>query len=188
MPRGRDPSLTRELLIRTGFKLYAERSIEDVTYQNIADACGVSMATIFRHFPHKQDLVTEIVVRIWNKAFDMIAETRPDEYVATLTAYDQLEFLLDCFIRIYEERPDLLRLSAGFDSYALKDNLSQEQLKAYTDAIQPLKGLLGRLYQKALHDHTVRTDIPEDEMFISTLYAIQGAAGRFACGTIWPPV
>ncbi len=47
----------RELLIETGFRLFARQTIESVKLQDIATASGVGIATLYRYFETKQNLV-----------------------------------------------------------------------------------------------------------------------------------
>ena len=51
-----DALRNRELLLRTAYDLMAGRGL-DVSYEEIARAAGTGMGTIYRRFPHRQDLL-----------------------------------------------------------------------------------------------------------------------------------
>ena len=56
----------RARLLEAGFRLMAERTIEAVRLQEIADEAKVGIATLFRYFKTKPDLVIEIATNIWS--------------------------------------------------------------------------------------------------------------------------
>ncbi len=43
----------RERMLATGFQMFAEKSIEPVTMQDVATACGLGVATLYRYFSTK---------------------------------------------------------------------------------------------------------------------------------------
>ncbi len=52
----RDAERNRRLLLRTAYELMATEGL-DVPYENIARAAGTGMGTMYRRFPHRQDLL-----------------------------------------------------------------------------------------------------------------------------------
>ena len=47
---------TRERILRAGYDLFAQRGIRDVAIDEIIALSGVAKATLYRHFPSKDDL------------------------------------------------------------------------------------------------------------------------------------
>lgn len=186
MQRGRDATKTKKLLIETAYQLYSTKTIESVTYQEISNTCGISMATIFRHYPHKQDLVIAVATAMWHRVWEMMRQEKSARTLEKYSAIRRLEYMLDSTIRLFKKEPGLLRLNADFDSYTLKEKMSAEQLKDYYDAVAPIRESFIWMYDKAAEDHTVRTDIAAKELFYDSVYTMISSAGRYACGTIWP--
>ncbi|KOV85571.1 TetR family transcriptional regulator [Nocardia sp. NRRL S-836] len=52
----RDAERNRQLLLRTAYDLMAAQGL-DVSYEDIARAAGTGMGTMYRRFPHRQDLL-----------------------------------------------------------------------------------------------------------------------------------
>ena len=55
----------RKRIMETGFNIFSERGIEAVTMPEVAEASGVSRATLYRYFPTKLDLVSAIGLETW---------------------------------------------------------------------------------------------------------------------------
>ena len=47
----------RSHIVEVSFRLFLERGYDTVTTQEIADACGITQRTLFRHFPRKDLIV-----------------------------------------------------------------------------------------------------------------------------------
>ena len=49
----------REAMLEKGFQLFAERGIEAVGMQEVANACGLGIATLYRYYKTRGDLFTD---------------------------------------------------------------------------------------------------------------------------------
>jgi len=58
--RDRKKDRTRRLVHRQALALFAERGYDHVTVEDVAEACDLSRATIFRYFPTKEHLVVGV--------------------------------------------------------------------------------------------------------------------------------
>ena len=57
----------RETILDAGFKLFAEKTINPVSMNDVAKAAGVGIATLYRYYSTKQELVLAISTRVWEK-------------------------------------------------------------------------------------------------------------------------
>jgi AcrR family transcriptional regulator len=102
--RERKKEQTREALARAVLKLSTKRGFDNVTVEDIADACDVSPRTFFRYFASKED------------ALFASNSTRRDMVQAALQAqppelpvFDALEAAVRTLVIEYEGEHDLLR-------------------------------------------------------------------------------
>jgi AcrR family transcriptional regulator len=66
-----DATSNRLALISSAKRLFAERGSTAVPYSTIAQAAGVGIGTLYRHFPRPEDLITELVTGTRATVLDM---------------------------------------------------------------------------------------------------------------------
>lgn len=175
----------RNNILREGFRLFESKGIETTGMQEIADACHLGIATLYRYYRNKLDLVIDIGTRQWEQYFVHISNTRARQNVDRMTAAKELEFYLDFYIDLYRNHKDLLRFNNNFNSYVMHEGATAEQLKPYLTAIGSISIYFHSLYEKGKKDGTIRTDMPEEKMFASTVHIMLAVAVRFAQGILY---
>ena len=175
----------RNTILREGVRLFESKGIETTGMQEIADACHLGIATLYRYYRNKLDLVIDIGTRQWEQYFVHISNTRARQNVNRMTAAKELEFYLDFYIDLYRNHKDLLRFNNNFNSYVMHEGATAEQLKPYLTAIGSISIFFHSLYEKGKKDGTIRTDMPEEKMFASTVHIMLAVAVRFAQGLLY---
>ena len=175
----------RNTILREGFRLFESKGIETTGMQEIADACHLGIATLYRYYRNKLDLVIDIGTRQWEQYFVHISNTLARQNVDQMTAAKELEFYLDFYIDLYRNHKDLLRFNNNFNSYVMHEGATAEQLKPYLTAIGSISIFFHSLYEKGKKDGTIRTDMPEEKMFASTVHIMLAVAVRFAQGLLY---
>ncbi|MDD4734956.1 MAG: TetR/AcrR family transcriptional regulator [Kiritimatiellae bacterium] len=54
----------REMILSRSLQLFAEQGYQSVTYQKIADRCGLSRTILYRYFKDKREIFDESVLRV----------------------------------------------------------------------------------------------------------------------------
>lgn len=81
--RQRKKQQTRELIAESARRLFTERGFEHVTVAEVASSVDVSEATVFNHFPTKEDLVYWRMDAFEDELIAAISERRPGESLLT---------------------------------------------------------------------------------------------------------
>lgn len=76
MPRPENPKL-REKIIDCACELFRERGYKATSYADLAAAAGITKGLLQYHFPKKDQLATEIMVRVLNKAIAALNIEQP---------------------------------------------------------------------------------------------------------------
>lgn len=186
--RKKDPIATeetRQKILETSFALFSHKSIDSVSVGEVAKACGMSEMTVYRYFSSKPDLVVAVSTWIWTRFLERKQENRPRPGFQNKTAAQEFDYYLDSFLELYRNQRDLLRFNQFFNVYICAEHIGSETLSPYRDMINGLKKRFHIIYEKAALDHTVRTDVPEHEVFRATLHLMLAAVTRYAVGLVY---
>ena len=178
-------SARREAMLRAGFRLFSDKGIEPVTMQEVANACGVGVATLYRYYNTKLALVLAIGTRQWEDYGAYVRRMRAERNADAMSAAEELGFFLDFFVDLYQNHKDLLRFNQDFNNYVQHEGASAEQLRPYLTAVGELGRLSDRIYEKGLLDGTIRTDMPAEKLFAATSHIMLAVAVRYAQGLLF---
>ena len=151
----------------------------------LADACGVGIATLYRYFPTKLDLVIAISAEQWRKVFDELSKKRIDEKIDDKTAAEQFEFYLDCWIYLYKNHRAMLRFNYDFNYYVANAHVTNDQLSSNSSAVFPFSKSFHSVWEQAQTDGTMRADVTEMDLFSSSMHIMLAVATRYAAGLIY---
>lgn len=174
----------REKILETAYRVFAEHRITPVTMNDIAKAAGIGVATLYRYYSSKPDLVVAVGTWVWQDFFAQ-NQTRADS--EAMTAAEELAFYLDSFLELYRRHPAILRFNQFFNVYMQNIQISSEALQPYTDMIGTIYAKFAKMYARAERDGTVRTDMSAKQMFSYTLHIMLAAVTRYAVGLVYQP-
>ena len=175
----------REAMLAEGFRLFSERGIEAVPMQEVAKACHLGIATLYRYFNTKLALVIAIGVRQWQDYEEYVRTQREERHIGEMTAAQELDFYLDFYIDLYRNHKDVLRFNQNFNNYVQHENTTEEQLRPYVEAINIFARMFSELYEKGRIDGTIRTELPKEKMFASTSHIMLAVIVRYAQGLLF---
>jgi len=173
---------TREKILETALRVFAEKTIDAVNLTDIAKEAGIGMATVYRHFDKKPDLVLAASTWAWQKY-------RQENWRAVdragMSAAEVFEYFLDAFLDLYRNHRDLLRFNQYFNAYVKREGIPPERMKPYADVMNALAAQFHTIWTMGEQDGTLRTDVPEKKMFSLTLHLMLAAVTRYAVGLLY---
>ena len=98
-------------ILEVGFRMFAEKGIEQVTMTELAEASEVGRMTVFRYFPSKTELVVAISTYKWKEFIEWHNSLLSAEEMEKLTGAEYLKFFIDSFLELYRNHKDILRLN-----------------------------------------------------------------------------
>lgn len=175
----------RARMLKSGFELFSSRAIEPVTMQEIANASGIGIATIYRYFPSKLEFVIEIAVQRWKDFLSFVKEEDERIRIYDKTAAEQFAHYLDYYILLYREHRKHLRFNYDFNLYVVNSGATKEQMKEFTETVNGFAAQFATVYETGKRDGTLRTDIPADELFASSAHIMLAVATRYSAGLMF---
>ena len=182
----RDAAARRKKLIDVAFALFSRKSIEAVTLDEIAREAGVGIATLYRYFTNKPNLVIEIGAGLWLDYYKEVEKEYAERGGEKMTAAEELEFFIDCLIELYRNHKDVLVFNRNFDTYVKHEGCTKEQMAPYNNAVSVFARKFHTVYSKAGSDGTLNIRISERKLFVNTLYIIISVASKYAEGLVYP--
>ena len=173
---------TRQKIVETGFKVFAERTIDAVNLTDIAVAAGLGMATVYRNFNSKTALVLEIGTWMWSEYYHECAQNLQK---TGTTGAEEFALYLESFINLYRNHRDILRFNQFFNIYVQREGIPKEQMQPYNNVIDALVKRFHETYEKGKADGTLRTEESENEIFSKTIHLMLAAVTRYAVGLVY---
>jgi AcrR family transcriptional regulator len=171
----------RQQLIEDAFHIFAEKTIDKLSMNEVADACGVGIATLYRHFSSKNALVLAVSTWAWEQAIRRSLRTPG----GGMSAAEDYEYFLDSFLTLYRDHRDVLRFNQFFNVYVQSEEIAPEQMSPYMTVIGALAERFHGVYERGRRDGTLRTDVPERELFSTSLHLMLAAVTRYAVGLVY---
>ena len=172
-------------ILESGFRIFAENSIEKVTMTDVAKAAGIGVASLYRYYSTKTALVIAVSTWVWEQYTKNLAMKRSEIEISKATAAERFGYYLESFLDLYHNHKDALRFNQFFNIYIRTEGIAPEDMDAYKNVIQTLEKRFAGLYLKGQQDGTLRTDMTEKKMFSTTLHLMLAAVTRYAVGLIY---
>ncbi len=172
-------------ILESGFLIFAEKGIEKVTMNDIAEAAEIGIASLYRYYPSKPAVVLAVGAWVWDEFSKENRKKQSELQTTDQTGAEMFDFYLESFLDLYREHKDLLRFNQFFNVYLQIEDVSNEQLKGYTDIIDAVEMRFAETYRKGKEDGTLRTDMSAEEMFSVTAHLMLAAVTRYAVGLVY---
>jgi AcrR family transcriptional regulator len=165
LPRRRRADALRNVdaLVEAARTVFATSGV-DAPAKEITDLAGVGVGTLYRHFPHRSDLVKAVV----QSGIDAVADAGP-----ALSAANEPAEALTEWIRRFT---DLLATKRGLASALHSGDPAFSELPA--SFLQRLGPTLAALLNAAVADGTVRDDVSAEDLLHAITQLCQPVPGQ----------
>ena len=173
---------TNRRILDAGFCIFSEMSIDKVSMANVANKAGIGIATLYRYYRTKPELVVAVGTHVWSNFIRNYTPIRNDDKI---TAVEELEFFLDSFLELYKNHKKLLCFNQFFNIYIRNEAVPQKALNSYNEMVDRLAMRFHRTYVKGESDKTLCTEMSEKAMFLSIVHLMLAAVTRYAIGLVY---
>jgi len=147
-----------EAIVQTANRLLAEKGFESMTVDEVAAAVGIAKASLYKHFPSKEDLAAAAMVRIMQRTLEFLSTVPPED-----KPIDKLRAVVrwSMQVQLAGEMPSLPHQNSTLRA-ALMNN------RAYLDRLVTISDQLGGWIQAAQADGSLNPKLPA----IAVLYTL----------------
>lgn len=147
-----------EAIVQTANRLLAEKGFESMTVDEVAASVGIAKASLYKHFPSKEDLAAAAMVRLMQRTQDVLTSVPADQ-----KPVDKLRAVVRWSMeaQLAGEMPSLPHQNSSLRA-ALMNN------RGYLDRLVAISDTLGGWIQAAQADGTLNPKLPA----IAVLYTL----------------
>ncbi|MEO3944748.1 TetR/AcrR family transcriptional regulator [Gorillibacterium sp. CAU 1737] len=164
--------LRKEEVIQAAITVFKENGIENTKMTDIAKSAEVGVASIYRYFKTKPELVIEVAIRAWEITITAyLKDFDQTEYIAR-NGIQRVEALLSVFLTLYKEHKEFLRFIEEFDNYMIKEKISPDRLAVYEKTILNLMPFMMDALEKGKKDGSIKPSVHSEEFYMTLTHAL----------------
>lgn len=173
--------------IEAAAELLLHGDVADIKMTDIAEKCGIGVASLYRYFGTKGDIVAKAGSVLWTRIKELFDGVFESPYFLEKSGYERLSELMKLFKVLYISHQDFLRFVDSFDRFAVneKDKISPEALKEYESSILDFYPLFETAYRDGVRDGTAKDDIDFGLMYLSVTHALMLMSEKFSRGKVF---
>ncbi|MBQ8920546.1 MAG: TetR/AcrR family transcriptional regulator [Oscillospiraceae bacterium] len=148
-----------EQAVEISAQMFLKQGIDAVKMTDIADACGVGVATLYRYFGTKTSITIAAMTHLWSDLkhrYDQVFET---DAFKKQSGIKRLNDLMRMYLVLFDSHGDFMRLVGEFDLMLQSENVPKDALRDYEQSIINFYPYIEAAYLAGLRDGTVRGDI-----------------------------
>lgn len=179
-------SVREKAIIDFATQLFLEQGIEQVKMTDIAETSGIGVASLYRYFKTKDNLVVAAGTLLWQRYARFFRTCVAEELAACKTGLARMEVLLQQCGRTYVRHPEYLAFLDEFDRIILADKVDRKQLVEYAREIASYRVYYQEAFDQGIADNSIRSNVDFEVFFPSTTHALIGVAQKLMRGEILP--
>ena len=171
--------------VETAAALLLKGDVEDIKMTDIAEKCGIGVASLYRYFGTKGDIVAKAGAVLWGRIRAMFDGVFESPYYLEKNGYERLCELLKVFKVLYVSHQDFLRFVDSFDRFAVNEKISPEALGEYESSVMNFFPLFEKAYYDGVKDGTAKADVDFQMMYLSVTHALMLLSEKFSRGKVF---
>jgi AcrR family transcriptional regulator len=159
-------------VVAAAVEVFKIKGIENTKMTDIAEMAEVGIASVYRYFKAKPDLVVDAANLFWQQEIDELYKNYTDEVFKKKTGIMKVTEILEVFLELYQNHQDFIKFIDEFDSYVVREKISLEKLKFYEENILDLKSVLTSALDYGKADGTIRMDLQNEQFYFSITHTL----------------
>jgi AcrR family transcriptional regulator len=173
-------------IVMTAAGLFLEHGAENVRMTDIAEACGIGVASLYRYFGTKSAIMLEAGTLLWQDVARLFEQKFHSPEYNAASGFGQVEILLGAYVQLYSEQQPFLRFLNALDAVILAEKPPEDSLKDYRRSIMDFYDLFCRAYKKGEADGSLRPGMDTLFLYRTVTDLLNGAAMKFLRGEVLP--
>ena len=168
-------------IVECAFGLFAEKGIESISMNEIAEQAKIGVASLYRYFTTKEDLAIEVAIYAWRMEKDFFGKIFDTDDYRALTGFEQLKAVLEIFEEALVTQRSFFSFVYYFDSFVKKEKVSLERLASYEAEIGEVNEIVINALERGRRDgsitfrhgeNAVLAGAADEEVYFTLLHSI----------------
>ena len=172
--------------IECASRLFLESGIEAVKMTQIAEAAGMGVATLYRHFSTKAALAAEASMLMLERLLAEYDEIVTSDVYAGLNGASQLEVLLTTYCDQFVYQRGFAAFIDELDRLILSGDLSAEAVEAYSKRLAAVYPHFEAAYERGCSDGSIVRRVDFGLFYRSVAHALMSVASKLSRGEVLP--
>ena len=160
--------------------LFIQNGIDDMKMTTLAKELDVGVASLYRYFHTKKDLIILSGIEVWTRINNLFEGVFESESYQNKTGYKQVEDLMKINLVLYDGHQELLSFINDFDNFVIKEKIQTSELKAYEASVLNVSTLVENAYNKGLKDGSIKYTGNFFEFYFTCSHAINALCRKVA--------
>ena len=166
--RAKNKNARYKSIVSTAEKLFLECGLDSVQMQDIANAEKIGVATLFRYFSKKDNLIVAVAVQNLERTIPVFQQIA----LSPKTAYERLEDILNYVLKNQTEtKSKSAKFREAFESYASFSKEPLPNIQDYIESQKQVSLMLNPIIEDGQRDGSLRQDIPIKESIMTVINA-----------------
>lgn len=173
-------------VVECAAQLFLEHGIEGVRMTDVAQAAGVGVATLYRHFSTKGRIAAAAGTLMWKRFNLRIMQLVESDSFLALDGYGRLSRLYGAYCQAYVDERAFVAFLDEFDHLSSSGAIERDDLEAYGQAVGSFYVMFDDCYLLGRQDGSIRREVDFPVFYRAVAHALMGVAEKLVRGEIIP--
>lgn len=172
LQRDEEKDRRKEDVLKAAITVFRKSGIERSKMQDFADAAEVGIASVYRYFNNKSEIVIAAATRMWDEEIANFISNFNERGFYKLNGISRVEKILLVFVQVYEDDKQFMRFIEEFDNYIVNENIPREKLKCYEMNILSLMPVMIDALEVGKMDGSINKKVDNNIFYITITHTL----------------
>ena len=164
-----------ERAVEISAEMFLKHGIDAVKMTDIADACGVGVATLYRYFGTKTVITIAAMTYLWTDLKEKYRGIYESQSFLNQTGFKRIHDLMKLYLQLFDKHPGFMRLLGEFDLMLIRDEVPKAMLP-----------IVEASYLAGIKDGTIRRDIDFKLFYLTYTHSMMELCKKILRGDLLP--
>ena len=156
-----------DLIINDACELFLSRSVNDVTIADIAAKSEVGVATVYRYFSTKKNILEKCAMKLQAKVY------REYFTLSGKTGYEKIKKFYYGYLEVFKNHPEFYRFINEFDAFMTVEKVEGgDTLEEYSKGLDLFREEYEKTYLEGCFDGSIKKVDDINAFYYATTHAI----------------